>query len=96
MRLYTLDHQIGGFSQQQSYGGSLSFTSQHGLIGVASLPVISDDGQRSAAAQQAGAAPASSGSDVFATIERLADLHAKGILGTEEFLAKKAELLSRV
>lgn len=40
----TLDHQIGGFSQQQSYGGSISFNSQYGLIDVASLPVISVDG----------------------------------------------------
>ena len=40
----TLDHQIGGFSQQQSHGGSLSFNSQYGLIDVASLPVISVDG----------------------------------------------------
>ncbi|PUA19469.1 SHOCT domain-containing protein [Glaciimonas sp. PCH181] len=40
----TLDHQIGGFSQQQSYGGSLSFNSQYGLIDVSSLPVISVDG----------------------------------------------------
>ncbi len=37
----TLDHQIGGFSQQQSVGGSLSFTSQYGLVDVASLPVVS-------------------------------------------------------
>lgn len=41
----TLDHQIGGFSQQQSYGGTLSFNSQYGLIDVASLPVISVNGQ---------------------------------------------------
>ena len=27
----TLDHQISGFSQQQSSGGSLTFSSQHGL-----------------------------------------------------------------
>jgi hypothetical protein len=40
----TLDHQIGGFGQQQSYGGTLSFNSQYGLIDVASLPVISVDG----------------------------------------------------
>lgn len=40
----TLDHQIGGFSQQQSYGGSLSFSSQHGLIDVTRLPVVSVDG----------------------------------------------------
>ena len=40
----TLDHQIGGFSQQQSQGGSISFNSQYGLIDVASLPVVSIDG----------------------------------------------------
>ncbi|MGB5063443.1 MAG: SHOCT domain-containing protein, partial [Candidatus Competibacter sp.] len=31
----TLDHQIGGFSQQQGYGGSLTFSSQYGLVEVA-------------------------------------------------------------
>jgi len=36
----TLDHQISGFSQQQSVGSSLSFSSQHGLVDVAQLPVI--------------------------------------------------------
>ena len=40
----TLDHQIGGFSQQQSYGGSITFSSQHGLVRVADLPVISVNG----------------------------------------------------
>ncbi|HEX2365023.1 MAG TPA: SHOCT domain-containing protein, partial [Bradyrhizobium sp.] len=34
--------------------------------------------------------------DIFAKIERLADLHAKGILSDEEFAAKKTELLSRL
>ena len=40
----TLDHQIGGFSQQQSYGGSLSFSSQYGLMDVTRLPIVSVDG----------------------------------------------------
>ena len=40
----TLDHRIGGFSQQQSAGATLSFNSQHGLVDVASLPVISSNG----------------------------------------------------
>ncbi len=54
----TLDHQIGGFSQQQSVGGTLSFNSQYGLIDVASLPVISSNGQPpSAAAPAPGPAP---------------------------------------
>lgn len=34
--------------------------------------------------------------DIFATLEKLADLHARGILSAEEFQAKKAELLSRL
>lgn len=118
----TLDHNIGGFSQQQSYGGTLSFNSQHGLIDVARLPVISVDG----IAQQAPIAPRASvsyepqasnmstsqapslinnsllpqpgnpGGDVFATIERLAELRAKGVLSDDEFNSKKAELLARL
>lgn len=53
----TLDHQIGGFSQQQSIGGSMSFNSQHGLIDVASLPVISIDGAAQNAPVQDGSVP---------------------------------------
>jgi len=100
-----LDHQIGGFSQQQSIGATLSFNSQYGLIDVASLPVISSNGQppRPVAPAQhtpppPSPAPAAPGreQDVFATIERLAELRAKGILSEEEFQAKKLELLSRL
>jgi len=39
----TLDHRITGFSQQQSVGGTLSFSSQHGLVDVAALPVVSSN-----------------------------------------------------
>ena len=107
----TLDHRIGGFSQQQSQGGTLSFHSQHGLVDVASLPVLSVDGVASAPAHASAPAPApqsmpsnnhghhapaTSPPDIFATIERLADLRAKGILSDDEFNTKKAELLSRV
>jgi hypothetical protein len=112
----TVDHQIGGFSQQQSFGGTLSFNSQYGLIDVASLPVISSNGQppqpvappqylpQSApqntppdwAATRQAPAPTANEQDVFATIERLADLRAKGILSEDEFQAKKTELLSRL
>jgi hypothetical protein len=106
----TLDHQIGGFSQQQSYGGSISFNSQYGLIDVASLPVVSIDGiaqntpapftnppvqQNSFNALQP-APDFGANSDVFATIERLADLRSKGVLTDEEFASKKAELLGRL
>lgn len=37
----TLDHQIGGVSQQQGGDTSLSFSSQYGTISVNSLPIIS-------------------------------------------------------
>ncbi len=103
----TLDHQIGGFSQQQSVGGTLSFNSQYGLIDVASLPVISSNGQppRPVSPPQShgqGTAgnnpppPSANEQDVFATIEKLAGLKAKGILSEDEFQSKKAELLSRL
>jgi hypothetical protein len=102
----TQDHQISGFSQQQSRGGSLTFSSQYGLVEVASLPVISEDGAPAPAAAPAAppsppqhptsAQAAVREADIFSTIEKLADLHRKGILGDEEFAAKKAELLSRL
>lgn len=109
----TLDHNIGGFSQQQSYGGTLSFNSQYGLIDVGSLPVISVDGvapfapmpdawvgqpmqSESDNIHNNHRAPSAKPQDIFATIEKLADLHAKGILSDDEYTSKKAELLSRL
>jgi hypothetical protein len=105
----TLDHQIGGFSQQQGVGGSILFTSQYGTVNLSSLPVISIDGQPPASprpmvssttpavtvAPDGSAAPAQE-ADIFAAIERLADLRAKGILTDEEFAQKKSELLGRL
>lgn len=40
----TLDHQIGGFSQQQGAGGSITFTSQYGTVNLSTLPVVSRNG----------------------------------------------------
>jgi hypothetical protein len=37
----TKDHSIGGFSQQQSGDQSLTFTSQHGLVRVSDLEIVS-------------------------------------------------------
>lgn len=37
----TGDHRLGGFSQQQSVGSDLSFSGQHGLVSLSSLPVVS-------------------------------------------------------
>jgi hypothetical protein len=40
----TQDHQLGSFSQQQGCGGSVTFSSQYGLVEVTRLPVVSVDG----------------------------------------------------
>jgi hypothetical protein len=154
----TGEHQIGGFSQQQSGDQSLLFTSQFGLVRVADLQVVSGTGvsgggtvsmdasgygsrfgqanpetvkparpqdaatigaEMAAPAEATAnlAATASSASNVvtvqpsagrtggaslmspdeiFTVIEKVADLHAKGILTDAEFETKKAELLSRL
>ena len=100
----TLDHQIGGVSQQQGAGASLTFTSQYGTVPVASLPVVSIDGvAQNAPAQTATPAEpepyraeSAQETDIFAKIERLAELERKGILSQEEFTAKKSELLGRL
>jgi hypothetical protein len=108
----TLDHQISGFSQQQSTGASLTFSSQHGLVDVASLPVLSVDGVArqgprtpattvsappvDQAPSPTAGAPPVGQADIFATIEKLAGLRDKGILSEQEFATKKAELLARL
>lgn len=136
----TGDHSIGGVSQQQSGDQSVTFTSQHGLVRVADLPVVTPE---ATATMEPAASPApepspveagqtspdpmpapepvvqcptpastaetpprpapsaarSGGGDadaIFATLERLADLHKKGVLTDAEFDAKKAELLARL
>lgn len=107
----TQDHQIGGVSQQQGQGGSLSFSSQYGLIDISRLPVLSIDGQAQAApapTQQPQitsgwgaplptlAQPIAAASDIFTLIERLSELHQRGLLSDLEYGSKKAELLSRL
>jgi hypothetical protein len=144
----TLDHQIVGFSQQQSHGSSMSFTSQHGSVDLRKLPVVSgsraepavsgpradqdpsavvpvtwssqsqsQSADRAAAprsqdarppasaaadpaatpgARPVAVAPTESGLDVFTLLEKLAELHKKGILTDEEFSTKKADLLGRL
>lgn len=103
----TLDHQIGGVSQQQQgYGASVSFSSQYGQFGLEALPVVGGNAPVAPEPMQAPpipeptfapqAAPSGDQQDIFATIERLADLRQKGILSDAEFSQKKAELLSRI
>lgn len=52
----TLDHHIGGVSQQQSGDASLSFTSQRGLVRLSELPVVPEASTASASAAQPAAA----------------------------------------
>jgi len=98
----TMNHQIGGVSQQQGGDASVTFTSQFGLVRLTDLPLIPDQGAEPAPVWQTEApAPADpqwthDQGDVFANIERLAELRQKGILSEEEFSSKKAELLSRL
>ncbi len=98
----TLDHQIGGVGQQQGSGASFTFTSQYGVVPVTSLPVVNASGnvpdsfQPAVYEAPAYEPPNSTESDIFAKIERLAELRQRGILSDEEFSGKKAELLSRL
>lgn len=104
----TLDHQIGGFAQQQGPGGSISFSSQYGLIDLARLPVVWRNGRplepsvvsspaaATVLASQPAPAQAAPSDDIFSALERLGDLKSKGILTEDEFAAKKAELLARL
>jgi hypothetical protein len=102
----TQDHQISGFSQQQPGSGSLSFSSQVGGVDVSRLPVVSGAGgmrpppesTHKAAAEQQAATSRAAGwhEDILAAIERMAELHARGVLTEAEFSSKKAELLGRL
>jgi hypothetical protein len=98
----TLDHQIGGVGQQQGSGASFTFTSQYGVVSVTSLPIISGGNPASvpssfqAPVAEAPASPSADKADIFAKIERLAELRQKGILSEAEFAEKKAELLGRL
>ncbi len=107
----TLDHQIGGVSQQQGGNNSMTFSSQYGNVQVDQLPIVSVNGVAPFVPAPTPApapyypnnnnvsnnnpAPADNG-DIFALIERLADLKQKGILNDDEFASKKAELLQRL
>jgi hypothetical protein len=94
----TLDHQIGGFGQQQGGSGSISFSSQYGTVNLSSLPVVMRNGQPvpAQAAAAPGARAASGSAEVMGLLEQLGKLKAQGVLTEEEFAAKKAQLLGRL
>jgi hypothetical protein len=104
----TLDHQVSGVSQHQGPGSTVTFTSQHGVVEVTSLPLIasgrvgSPDVGSSASTPPAAAPPpesdraAAPATDIVATLARFAELRHKGLLSEDEFATIKAELLRRL
>ncbi|MCJ2137637.1 SHOCT domain-containing protein [Methylobacterium sp. J-026] len=92
----TGEHHISGVSQAN---GSLDFTGPRGAVSLDRLRRIEAEtaAPRQADPAETPAAPAPSpATDVLATIERLAELHARGVLTEREFSDKKAELLARL
>jgi hypothetical protein len=96
-------HSIFGFGQQQSGDQSLTFTSQFGVVPVASLtlvggpppaPISPAKAEPPARVAPDAAAPASQ--DIFKLLDQLAALHQKNVLTDDEFTSKKAELLARL
>ena len=104
----TLEHQIGGFSQQQGASGSIVFSSQFGNVNLASLPVVYRHGQPvtvnpstttdtfAPSGVNTPSVSRGASAEIFEAIERLGELKTKGILSDDEFNAKKAELLGRL
>jgi|SRR5580658_678584 hypothetical protein len=107
----TGDHRITGFAQQQGGDQTLTFTSQFGVVGLDSLPLVSGVAPASGLEQnpprpapqqegrpsnQTAGERSPAGSDIFGSIERLAGLRDKGLISEEEFSSKKAELLKRL
>ncbi|WP_459556024.1 SHOCT domain-containing protein [Lacunimicrobium album] len=56
----TLNHNIGGFGQQQGSGGSITFTSQFGTVNLSTLPVVMKNGVKQQPAQPANSPPMNS------------------------------------
>ena len=104
VRVYdTGDHRISGVSQQQGGGRDLTFASQHGTVRQSDLEPVGERAlsrePKSASDARTGTASSPAvgpGADVLSLLERLHDLHGKGILTEEEFSGKKAELLARL
>ncbi|WP_353094809.1 SHOCT domain-containing protein, partial [Methylibium sp.] len=91
---------IPKFAEGGGGGGGMAGDAMGLGAGVALGQVLAQNlqqGLQGGGAAAAPAAPAAIAPDqVMATIEKLADLKAKGILTDEEFAAKKAELLKKL
>jgi len=102
---YQTAQAIPQFAQGAGGGGGIAGDAMGLGAGVALGQVLAQNlqaglqGNHAAAAAQAApaaAAPALKPDDIIATLEKLGDLKAKGILTPEEFDAKKAELLKKL
>jgi len=93
----TLDHNIGGVSQQQGGDTSLTFSSQIGTVVASSLPIVSGPGVSPAPQTNFAVPPPENAvQPIPALLEKLAQLRDAGILSDEEFNTKKTDLLSRL
>jgi len=99
---YQTAQAIPKFAEGAGNGGGIAGDAMGLGAGVALGQVLAQNlqaGLQGGAAQAAPAAAAPAGvrpDEVMATLEKLADLKAKGILTQEEFDAKKAELLKKL
>ncbi|MBI3101539.1 MAG: SPFH domain-containing protein [Burkholderiales bacterium] len=103
---YQTAQAIPKFAESAGQGGGVAGDAMGLGAGVALGQVLAQNlqaglqGGAAQAAQAAAAAPAAAlgvkPEDVMATLEKLGDLKAKGILTQEEFDAKKAELLKKL
>ncbi len=108
----TLDHNIGGVSQQQGGDTSLTFSSQYGTILVNSLPKVSGPGLGQQQTNFVNPPPNQfveqpiqntnnnsqnpNSGNVLELLETLKKLYESGILTDEEFKTKKTEILNRL
>jgi membrane protease subunit (stomatin/prohibitin family) len=96
---YQTAQAIPKFAEGAGHGGGIAGDAMGLGAGVALGQVLAQNLQAGLQAAPAAAAQAAVGvkpEDVMATLEKLADLKAKGILTQEEFDAKKAELLKKL
>ena len=95
----TGEHDLSGVSQQQGSRQSLRFSGRNGPVDLEALHRL-DRAEADAPSEPVPAPVAGSsrppGADILETIERLADLHRKGVLTEAEFVTKKADLLDRL
>ena len=97
---YQTAQAIPKFAENAGSGGGIAGDAMGLGAGVALGQVLaqnlSQGLQQPAPAAAAAAAAAMKPDEVMATLEKLADLKAKGILTEDEFSAKKAELLKKL